>query len=185
MLYTPAIMSDRQYSCYQDLCKTNEGQTDQAVRLCKYQVQMSACVQVLFAGSRTPHSHAPTTGVRETPRHEIAGRKRLGFADAIYGDLRRASVSFRGVGTTDAQEFDGLIGRGERTPPALGSGLAWRRRSQDVGAASSSERRRRWLTVSRKNGLDNAISIMRYRSRSRGARRLAGTSARSPVRTSR
>ena len=31
--------------------------------------------------------------------------------------------------------------------------------------------------------VDNAISIMRYRSGSRGARRLAGTSARSPLRT--
>src|ERR1700730_6716236 len=69
-------------------------------------------------------------------------------------------------------------GRGERAPPALGSGSAWRRRSQDVGAASSSEHRRRWLTVSGKNGkngrrcvaVDNAISIMRYRSRSRGRR---------------
>jgi hypothetical protein len=77
--------------------------------------------------------------------------------------------------------------------PALGSGLARRRRSQDVGAASSSERRRRWPTVSGKNGkngqccvaVDNAISIMRYRSRSRGRRWPAGTSARIPVQTSR
>jgi hypothetical protein len=147
--------------------------------------------------SRTPasqnHPRAPTTGVREAPRHEIAGRKGLGFGAAIYGDLRRASVCFREAGTTDALHFDGLIGRGERAPPALGSGLAWRRRSQDVGAASSSERRRRWLTVSGKNGkngrrcvaVDNAISIMRYRSRSRGRRWPAGTSACIPVRTSR
>jgi len=152
-----------------------------------------AAVQV----SRTPasqnHPRAPTTGVREAPRHEIAGRKGLGFGAAIYGDLRRASVCFREAGTTDALHFDGLIGRGERAPPALGSGLAWRRRSQDVGAASSSERRRRWLTVSGKNGkngrrcvaVDNAISIMRYRSRSRGRRWPAGTSACIPVRTSR
>ena len=72
-------------------------------------------------------------GVREAPRHEIAGRKGLGIAAAIYGDLRRAIVWFREVGTTDALHFDGLISRGERAPPALGSGLAWRRRSQDVG----------------------------------------------------
>jgi hypothetical protein len=156
----------------------------------------SASVQV----SRTPasqnHPRAPATGVREAPRHEIASRKALGFAAAIYGDLRRASVCFREAGTKDALDFGGLIGRGERESPALGSCLAGRRRSQDVGAASSSERRRRWLTVSRKNGkngkngwrcvaVDNAISIMRYRSRSRGARWPAGTSARSPSRTSR
>ena len=111
----------------------------------------------------------------------------------LWGFERRASVCFREAGTTDALHFDGLIGRGERAPPALGSGLAWRRRSQDVGAASSSERRRRWLTVSGKNGkngrrcvaVDNAISIMRYRSRSRGRRWPAGTSACIPVRTSR
>jgi hypothetical protein len=132
----------------------------------------SAIVQV----SRTPasqnHPRAPTTGVREAPRHEIAGRKGLGSAAAIYGDLRSASVCFREAGTTDARQFDGLTGRGERAPPALGSVSAWRRRSQDVGAASSSERRRRWLTVSSKNGkngrrcvaVDNAISIMTYRS---------------------
>ena len=60
---------------------------------------------------------------------QFLSRKRLGFADAIYGDLRSASVSFRGVGTTNALHFGGLLGRGERTPPALGSGLAWRRRS--------------------------------------------------------
>jgi hypothetical protein len=63
--------------------------------------QTSALVQV----SRAPASqniHAPpTTGVREAPRHEIAGRKGLGFGAAIYGDLRRASVCFREVGTTD------------------------------------------------------------------------------------
>ena len=73
--------------------------------------------------SRTPasqnHPRAPTTGVREAPRHEIAGRKGLGFGAAIYGDLRRASVCFREAGTTDALHFDGLIGRGERAPPAL------------------------------------------------------------------
>ncbi len=135
-------------------------------------VNMSALVQV----SRTPasqnHPRAPTTGVREAPRHEIAGRKGLCFAAAIYGDLRSASVCFREAGTTDARQVDGLTGRGERAPPALGSVSAWRRRSQDVGAASSSERRRRWLTVSGKNGkngrrcvaVDNAISIMTYRS---------------------
>src|ERR1700731_4056116 len=133
---------------------------------------MSATVQV----SRTPasqnRSRAPTTGVREAPRHEIAGRKGLGFAAAIYGDLRSASVCFREVGITATLHFDGLIWGGERASPALGSGSAWRRRSQDVGAASSSQRRRRWLTVSGKNGkngrrcvaVDNAISIMTYRS---------------------
>jgi hypothetical protein len=68
------------------------------------------------------------------------------------GDLRSASVCFREAGTTDARQVDGLTGRGERAPPALGSVSAWRRRSQDVGAASSSERRLRWLTVSSKNG---------------------------------
>jgi hypothetical protein len=131
----------------------------------------SGVVQV----SRTPaqnQSRAPTTGVREAPRHKIAGRKGLGFGAAIYGDLRRAIVCFREVETTDAMQFDGLIGRGKRAPPALGSGSAWRRRSQDVGAASSSEHRRRWLTVSGKNckngqccvAVDNIISIMRYRS---------------------
>src|ERR1700730_7210633 len=97
---------------------------------------------------------------------------RGGFAAAIYGDLRSASVCFREAGTTDARQVDGLTGRGERAPPAAGSVSAWRRRSHDVGAASSSERRRRWLTVSGKNGkngrrcvaVDNAISIMTYRS---------------------
>jgi Peptide methionine sulfoxide reductase len=81
---------------------------------------ISAPVQV----SRTPasrnHPRAPTTGVREAPRHEIAGRKGLGFAAAIYGDLRRASVCFRKAGTTDTLDFDGLICRGERAPPGLG-----------------------------------------------------------------
>ena len=133
---------------------------------------MTAYVQVSRTPASQKHPRAPTTGVREAPRHEIAGRKGLCFAAAIYGDLRSASVCFREAGTTDARQFDGLTGRGERAPSALGSGLAWRRRSQDVGAASSSERRRRWLTVSGKNGkngrrcvaVDNAISIMTYRS---------------------
>src|SRR6202022_723367 len=97
----------------------------------------SALVQV----SRTPasqnHPRALAAGVREAPRHEIAGRKGLGFAAAIYGDLRSASVGFREAGTTDTLRFDGLIGRGKRAPPALGSGSAWRRRSQAVGAAPS------------------------------------------------
>ncbi len=70
---------------------------------------MSVYVQV----SRTPasqnHPRAPTTGVREAPGHEIAGRKGLGFGAVIYGDLRRASVCFREVGTTDAPPFDGLF----------------------------------------------------------------------------
>ena len=109
---------------------------------------MSAFVQV----SRTPASQndprAPTADVREAPRHEIAGRKELGFRRRIYGDLRSASVAFREVETTGTLHFDGLIGRGKRAPPALGPGSAWWRRSQDVGAASSTERRRRWLTVS-------------------------------------
>lgn len=133
---------------------------------------MSEFVQVSRTPASQKHPRAPTTGVREAPRHEIAGRKGLCFAAAIYGDLRSASVCFREAGTTDARQFDGLTGRGERAPSALGSGLVWRRRSQDVGAASSSERRRRWLTVSGKNGkngrrcvaVDNAISIMTYRS---------------------
>jgi hypothetical protein len=132
----------------------------------------SAPVQV----SRTPASRdyrgAPTTGVREAPRHEIAGRKGLGFADAVYGDLRRARVCFREVGTTNALQFDELSGRGERALPALGSGSALRRRLQDVGAASASKRRRRWLTVGGENGkngrrcvvVDNVILIMTYRS---------------------
>src|SRR5260370_25799343 len=104
---------------------------------------MAASVQV----SRTPalrdYRRAPTPGVREAPRHEIAGRKGLGFADAVYGDLRRARVCFREVGTTNALQFDELSGRGEGALPALGSGSALRRRLQDVGAASASERRRR------------------------------------------
>jgi hypothetical protein len=133
---------------------------------------MSDIVQVSQTPASQNHPRAPTTGVREAPRHEIAGRKGLCFAAAIYGDLRSASVCFREAGTTDARQVDGLTGRGERAPPALGSVSAWRRRLQDVGAASSSERRRRWLTVSGKNGkngrrcvaVDNAISIMTYRS---------------------
>src|SRR5712692_8350555 len=126
--------------------------------------------------SRTPASRdyrrAPTTGVREAPRHEIAGRKGLGFADAVYGDLRRARVCCREVGTTKALQFDELASRGECARQALGSGSARWRRLQDVGAASAGERRRRWLTVSGKNGkngrrcvvVDNVISIMTYRS---------------------
>jgi hypothetical protein len=135
---------------------------------------MSTHVQV----SRTPASRdyrrARTTGVREAPRHEIAGRKGLGFADAdaIYGDLRGARVCCREVGTPDALQFDELTSRGECARPALGSGSARRRRLQDVGAASAGERRRRWLTVSGKSGkngrrcvvVENAISIMTYRS---------------------
>src|ERR1700732_2070536 len=135
-------------------------------------VEISGFVQVSRTPASQKHPRAPTTGVREAPRHEIAGRKGLCFAAAIYGDLRSASVCFREAGTTDARQFDGLTGRGERAPSALGSGLAWRRRSQDVGAASSRQRRRRWRTVSGKNGkngrrcvaVDNAISIMTYRS---------------------
>jgi hypothetical protein len=42
--------------------------------------------------------HAPTTGVREGPSNEIAGRKGLGFTDANYGDLRSVSVSFQEFG---------------------------------------------------------------------------------------
>jgi hypothetical protein len=64
---------------------------------------------------------APTTGVREAPWHEIAGRNGLGFAAAIYGDLRSANVCFREVRTTDSLQFDGLTGREERTPPAFGT----------------------------------------------------------------
>ena len=135
-------------------------------------LKTSGYVQVSRTPASQKHPRAPTTGVREAPRHEIAGRKGLCFAAAIYGDLRSASVCFREAGTTDARQFDGLTGRGERAPSALGSGLVWRRRSQDVGAASSSERRRRWLKVSGKNGkngrrcvaVDNAMSIMTYRS---------------------
>src|ERR1700681_2937788 len=74
--------------------------------------------------SRTPasqnHPRTPTTGVREAPRHEIAGRRGLGSAAAIYGDLRSSSVGFREVGITVTRHFDGLICRGERAPPALG-----------------------------------------------------------------
>jgi hypothetical protein len=112
--------------------------------------------------------HAPTTGVREGPSNEIAGRKGLGFTDANYGDLRSVSVSFQEFGTMNAQEFDGLIGRGERAPPALRSGSTRWRRSQGVGGASWRKRRRRWLTVSRV-AVDNAISTMTYRSLSRGS----------------
>ncbi len=153
---------------------------DQPVHACRmgagstrtHRFGMSGTVQV----SRTPASRdyrrAPTTGVREAPRHEIAGRKGLGFADAVYGDLRRARVCCREVGTTKALQFDELASRGECARPALGSGSARWRRLQDVGAASAGERRRRWLTVSGKNGkngrrcvvVDNVISIMTYRS---------------------
>src|SRR5258708_12556081 len=84
--------------------------------------RMSGVVQV----SRTPASRdyrrAPTTGVREAPRHEIAGRKGLGFADAVYGDLRSARVCFREVGTTNARQFDGLTGRGDLPLPPFASG---------------------------------------------------------------
>ena len=80
--------------------------------------------------------------------------------------------AFERVELRDALQFDGLIGQRERAPPALGSGSVWRWRSQDVGAAASNERRRRWRTVSGKNGkngrrcvaVGNAISIMTYRS---------------------
>ena len=139
--------------------------------LAKHSRDVRSCAGFSDACITKPSTRS-TTGVREAPRHEIAGRKGLCFAAAIYGDLRSASVCFREAGTTDARQVDGLTGRGERAPPALGSVSAWRRRSQDVGVASSSERRRRWLTVSGKNGkngrrcvaVDNAISIMTYRS---------------------
>jgi hypothetical protein len=132
----------------------------------------SACVQV----SRTPASqnHPPLPRQAYEKRQGTKSRAGMGsgLAVMIYGDLRRASVCFREVGTTDAPPFDGLIDRGERAPSALGSGSAWRRRSQDIGAASSSERHRRWRTVSGKNGkdgrrcvaVDDAMSIMTYRS---------------------
>ena len=81
---------------------------------------ISAPVQVSRAPASRNHPRAPTTGVREAPRYEIAGRKGLGFAAAIYGDLRRTSVCFREAGTTDTLDCDGLICRGERTPPGLG-----------------------------------------------------------------
>jgi hypothetical protein len=81
----------------------------------------AALVQV----SRTPesraHRRARTTGVREAPRHEIAGREGLSFADAIYGDLRSARVCFREVGTTNALQFEELSCRGERARLGLGS----------------------------------------------------------------
>ncbi len=152
----------------------------------EFDVAESRCIGELFIArssitapvqvSRTPASRdyrgARTTGVREAPRHEIAGRKGLGFADAVYGDLRRARVCFREVGTTNALQFDELSGRGEGALPALGSGSALRRRLQDVGAASASERRRRWLTIGGENGkngrrcvvVDNVILSMTYRS---------------------
>src|SRR5258707_15830149 len=80
---------------------------------------MSALVQV----SRTPASRdyrgARTTGVGEAPRPEIAGRKGLGFADAVYGDLRRPRGCFRDVRTTHALRFGEVSGRGERALPAL------------------------------------------------------------------
>src|SRR3981189_1258528 len=77
----------------------------------------SAPVQVSRTPASQKHPRAPTTGVREAPRHEIAGRKGLCFAAAIYGDLRSASVCFRYAGTTDARQFGGLTGRGERERP--------------------------------------------------------------------
>jgi hypothetical protein len=121
--------------------------------------------------ARTPdcrcHRRALAVGVREAPRHEIAGRKELGFRRRIYGDLRSASVAFREVEATGTLHFDGLIGRGKGAPPALGLGSAWWRRSQDVGAASSIERRRRWLTVSGQERTALMASIVRLRTRPR------------------
>jgi hypothetical protein len=61
---------------------------------------------------------------------------------------------------TQPPHFDGLSGRGKRAPPALGPGSTWRRRSQDVGAALSTERRRRWLTVSGKNGKNGRRCVL-------------------------
>ena len=48
---------------------------------------MSASVQVFWTPASRNHPRAQTTGVREAPRHEIAGRKGLDFVDAIYGDV--------------------------------------------------------------------------------------------------
>ncbi len=47
----------------------------------------SAPVQVSQTPASQNHPGAPTTGVRVAPRHEIAGRKGLGFAAAIYGGI--------------------------------------------------------------------------------------------------
>src|SRR6202045_2837530 len=97
---------------------------------------MSAIVQV----SRTPasqnHPRAPTTGVREAPRHEIAGRKGLCFAAAIYGDLRSASVCFREAGTTDARQVDWV----DRSRGACATGIGI---SFGVAAAIA----RRWRSI--------------------------------------
>src|SRR5438132_12312775 len=102
-----------------------------------------------FLGRLHNHPRAPTTGVREAPRHEIAGRKGLGFAAAIYGDLRSASVCFREAGTTDARQVDGLTGRGERAPPALGSVSAaiarrWRSIIERAPPALANGQRQEW-----------------------------------------
>src|ERR1700732_2289375 len=111
---------------------------------------MSLHVQVSRTPASQQHPRAPTTGVREAPRHEIAGRKGLCFAAAIYGDLRSASVCFREAGTTDARQFDGLTGRGERAPSALGSGLAaaiarrWRSIIERAPPALANGQRQEW-----------------------------------------
>ena len=80
-------------------------------------------------------------------------------------------MCFREAGTANAVQFDELSGRRGRAGSALGSGRALRRRLRDVGAASASERRRRWRTVGGENGkigrcrvVGNAIWIMTYRS---------------------
>jgi hypothetical protein len=132
------------------------------------------CAVCRFLGR--PHHETIQAYRRQASEKRQGTQSRAGrgsvFAAAIYGDLTSASVCFREFGTTKAPRFDGLTGGGERAPPALGSGSARRRRLQDVGAASSSERGRRWLTVNGKNGknrrrcvaVDNVISLMTYRS---------------------
>jgi hypothetical protein len=119
--------------------------------------------------SRTPVSRNHPRSDDRRPRR--AKQRNSGPERARFhrrGDLRSVSVSFQEFGTMNALEFNGLIGRGERAPPALRSGSARWRRSQGVGGASWRKRRRRWLTVSRV-AVDNAISTMTYRSLSRGS----------------
>ena len=68
--------------------------------------------------------HAPQRQASEKRQGTKSRAGRGGLAAALYGDLRRAKGCIREGGITDALQFDGLIGRRERAPPALGSGSA-------------------------------------------------------------
>ncbi len=55
---------------------------------------MSGNVQVSRSPASQNHPCAPTTGVREAPRHEIAGRKGLGFAAADLWGFEKCECLF-------------------------------------------------------------------------------------------